>query len=499
MLVWHGPCYTPSMAKRIHYTLEQLHDAALNHKTRGAFLQQQPLLYKAASKRKILNTICAHMPPHVSRKLTTPERGWTPATILADALQYTTRSSWWKGNNWAYAKAKELQIFEQCVQHMQPAWNQYSLETCQVAALRFKTRGMWQRHEPRTYQAALRHGWLEQCAAHMPIHANSVDEEEYFAVASQVESRTELWETYPGVALWLNRHGHMDAACAHMKTLSGTSKGERELLSWLQMIVPDFKPARFKNRQSLDCYSESLKLGVEYNGLYHHSVEGGRNRRYHLDKTKHFETLGIRIIHVWEHEWRDRQAQIKNYLRSACRANTIRVGARKCMFKEISNTQARQFLAAAHIQGAPRSITLALGCFYESELISVSTYGPHHRNNCATASVLNRFACKSDYTISGALAKMSQLAFNKLGPLASWADRCKSRGSGYLAAGWRICQISGPDYFYATTTARYVSKQSRQKSKVNTPTTMTEGEHARQDGLYKIWDCGKLVLEFKPT
>lgn len=280
------------------------------------------------------------------------------------------------------------------------------------------------------------------------------------------------------------------------KPTQGTSVGEQELLAFLQSIKEDFRAKRFGNDYELDGYSESLRLGVEYNGLYWHSEATGKGVRYHLNKTKYFEALGIRIIHVWEHEWRDRKNQVQGYLRSACGANSIHIGARKCDFIVLESSVAREFLEKTHIQGAPGHTELALGAIYQDTLVGVATFGRHHRQG-QEGKVLNRFACLSNTTVVGGLAKFSHMAFDKLGALKSWADYSKSQGSGYVSAGWIREGVTRPDYFYATTNSQVVSKQSRQKNKVGTPKEATEKQHASEEGLYRIWDCGKIVLSYK--
>ena len=40
---------------------------------------------------------------------------------------------------------------------------------------------------------------------------------------------------------------------------------------------------------------------------------------------------------------------------------------------------------------------------------------------------------------------------------------------------------------------------ARQKKVVSTPVGMTEAEHAKKDGLLRIYDCGKIRYKFKKT
>ena len=65
----------------------------------------------------------------------------------------------------------------------------------------------------------------------------------------------------------------------------------------------------------LDFYIPDLKLAIECNGTYWHSVEAGvYNKNYHLMKTELCESKGIRLIHVFESDWTttDIRTVIKN-------------------------------------------------------------------------------------------------------------------------------------------------------------------------------------------
>lgn len=68
------------------------------------------------------------------------------------------------------------------------------------------------------------------------------------------------------------------------------------------------------NGKELDIYIPKLKLGIEINGDYWHS----RNKKdsdYHLNKTELAESKGIRLIHIWEHEWHSNKEFIQSLLK----------------------------------------------------------------------------------------------------------------------------------------------------------------------------------------
>ncbi|MEM4379311.1 MAG: NUMOD3 domain-containing DNA-binding protein [Thermoplasmatales archaeon] len=310
---------------------------------------------------------------------------------------------------------------------------------------------------------------------------------------SDPERVKKTWERVAKICI--EKYGHAnwqnsDSAAKASKSFS--SKAELELLEWVQTFFPDAQKTR--NIKEIDIFIPSLNIGIEYNGLFWHS-ELNKDADYHLNKTLLFREHGIRLIHVFEHLWRDRRAQVKSYLKSTFGQNKNRVGARKCELKEVNTSEARAFLDTYHIQGKTNKINLAVGLYYNNELLSLATFGLHHRNNRQV--VLNRFVCKENWTVSGGLSRLTKYASDYFKEdIITWADNSLSEGNGYLKSGWELAEILPPDYFY---TDGYVAipKQNRKKSLVGTPKGMTEHDHALSDGLFRVYDCGKTRFIYK--
>ena len=283
-----------------------------------------------------------------------------------------------------------------------------------------------------------------------------------------------------------------------------SSRAELEILQWVRQCYPNVKKY-IDGTHEIDIFISDINLGIEYNGLYWHQEEVLTDRshvngqKYHLDKTKHFQEKNIKLIHIFEHEWRDRQEQVKSFLLSAIGKNEYRIGARKCILqwssllediKEVHN-----FLENYHIQGQPSNTKYVIKVLYNNELLAVATFGKHHRNNKDW--VLTRFCTKTNYTIQGVLSRVSKLASQQLKEdILSWADYRLSQGNGYEKAGWVFEELLPPDYFYHRH-GKVISKQSRQKRHAKTPSDMTEIEHARLEGLYRVYDCGKIRYRYK--
>jgi hypothetical protein len=287
-----------------------------------------------------------------------------------------------------------------------------------------------------------------------------------------------------------------------------TSKPELEILEWVRQYYPDAGKYRDKTYE-IDIFIPEVDIGIEYNGLYHHQEDvlekrygNGSGRNYHFNKTRHFESKGIRLIHIFAHEWEERQQQVKSFLLSAIGKNVCKIGARQCDVIWTSDrqdiTEIHQFLKDYHIQGAARNTKYAIKTVYNEEIVAVATFGGHHRNNRSREWVLTRFCTKIGITVQGLLSKISKLASRQLkGDILSWAHYRISTGNGYQKAGWILDETLRPDYFYHDGRGKAVSKQSRQKRLIGTPKEMTEKEHAELDGLTPVYDCGKLRYIYK--
>jgi hypothetical protein len=287
-----------------------------------------------------------------------------------------------------------------------------------------------------------------------------------------------------------------------------TSGPERSILEWIQIFYPNAKKYR-DGTHEIDIFIPEINFGIEHNGLYHHQEDildnrhgPGTGKRYHINKTRYFKEKNIRIIHIFEHEWRDRKGQVKSFLLSAIGKNEHKIGARKCQVLWSGSLQdiqeVHKFLETYHIQGAPNYNTeYVVKVLYDNEILAVATFGKHHRNN--TDWVLTRFCTKMNYTIQGVLSRISKLASQQLrADILSWADYRLSVGNGYEKAGWIFEELLPPDYFYHKS-GKVISKQARQKRIVGTPENMTEREHAEADGLHRVYDCGKIRYRYKWT
>jgi hypothetical protein len=248
----------------------------------------------------------------------------------------------------------------------------------------------------------------------------------------------------------------------------------------------------------IDIVIPDARLSVEYHGdILHSEFIKNRGCGYHLNKTVQSKRRdGYHLIHVFESEWKHNKDQVKAFILGYL-TKGVPIRASKCEVKEIDNNLAYDFCNQYHLQGKPHGAILSLGLYYQNELLSVMTFSKPHRQNMGSEPHLSRYVTKTGFRVHGGLSKLSQYAYSKLGEFITFVHLRLSSGDSYLKAGYEAIKTLPPDYWYWDYKKnKKVLKQARRKSAVNTPEGMTESEHAKADGLYRIWDCGKIKLKF---
>jgi len=133
----------------------------------------------------------------------------------------------------------------------------------------------------------------------------------------------------------IERYGIPNTLCLIQSKTYG--KTQKEIQDWLNSFGFDFQNnySILKN-QEIDLYDKNLNLGIEYCGLFWHNEMSPqpRMRRYHYDKYLGCKKENIRLITIFEDEWKNRKEQCKNFLLSIINQQKTRLFARKCEIRE---------------------------------------------------------------------------------------------------------------------------------------------------------------------
>lgn len=282
--------------------------------------------------------------------------------------------------------------------------------------------------------------------------------------------------------------------------VNATSAGELELLAFLESLgVPCTQQFPLQNGQSLDLVSLEHGLALEYCGLHwHHEADPGRKGpKYHRDRMMLAGLKGLRLLTMFEDEWKTRRSCVEARLRAILGKNERRLGARSCELRALTRDEAHVFLDAYHLQGAPVGTWGAWGLWDRRELVLAMTLGAHPRQGHDTKAVLSRLCTLPNLSVAGGASRLlvaAKEAARARGctSLLSWSDNRWSRGDVYMSLGFTLEEELPPDYGYVDIKhpRERLSKQSQKKSNTGCPPDRTEHSWALEHGLARIWDCG---------
>ena len=270
---------------------------------------------------------------------------------------------------------------------------------------------------------------------------------------------------------------------------------EKELYQYVKSIYNGNIVASYRDRLEIDIYLPELKLGFEFNGLYWHSEEY-KDRNYHLNKTNYFKERGIRIIHIWEDDWINKNDILKSQINNWIGLNINKIYARKCVIKEVKDIKiARDFLNMNHIQGSDKSV-LKLGLHFNEKLVSLMTFDKSEGRKKMEEGGwnLSRFCNVSNTNVIGSASKLLTYFIKNYNPIriVSYADKTWSQGNVYYKLSFEKVHDTNPDYKYIIDGKRR-HKSNFKKSKLNT--NLRESDFMYRNNIYKIWDCGKIKFQ----
>ena len=286
---------------------------------------------------------------------------------------------------------------------------------------------------------------------------------------------------------------------------STCSIAEKEVLDFVKSIyngrIIENNQTVLGNRLELDIYLPEKHLAIEFDGLYWHSEENGKDSGYHLNKTVECEKNGIRLIHIFEDEWNEKREIVKDRIKSILGVGQKRIFARKCSVMQLDSKIANDFLEANHLQGKDCSL-FRYGLFYNNELVAVMTFGKPRFDNDHDYELI-RFASQNGYCIAGGASRLLRhFRDSHDGSIVTYADRRYSDGTFYEKLGFALKGVSQPNYWYVKNydkLSRYACQKHKLPSLLGNgfDASLSERENMIANGYHVVHDCGNLVFELK--
>lgn len=296
--------------------------------------------------------------------------------------------------------------------------------------------------------------------------------------------------------------------CNHMK-----SAGEQQVFEFLSNLTK----AEPRNRtilkpKELDIYLPERRLAVEYCGEFYHSSgskeEERKTRKKHIEKYLACREQGVRLITLYETEWKERNYAIRRLLRNAVGKSKGKLMARKCELRRATPAEARAFYDRYHPQGGAGSGE-HYALFWKGKMVACMRFvlGANDRGAAAKDRVwtLGRYATR--ITVAGAASRLFKAFVTEFNPpeVKSFSDNRFFDGGMYAQLGFVLEEEVQEDYVVWSPKIGIRPKPHYQRrllpkrleehgvaEQFNPETDpRTEAEMTYLMGARRLYDCGK--------
>lgn len=195
----------------------------------------------------------------------------------------------------------------------------------------------------------------------------------------------------------------------------------------------------------LDIYSEKNKIAIEANGTYWHSSTF-KDKYYHERKSIKSEKNGIRLIHIYEYEWNNPKLNLilKSLLLVAFNKVPVKIFARKCIIKEISDLEAKMFNDNNNLYGHEKA-EITYGLFYGNKLVQIMSFKRNNRKIKDNWKIVRSCTCINTVVVGG-FSKLFKYFIENISPKQIF-DSCdfnKFNGNSYSLINMNFVKYSGP-------------------------------------------------------
>lgn len=280
------------------------------------------------------------------------------------------------------------------------------------------------------------------------------------------------------------------------------SKAQLEVLHFVQSLGLDVasNDRTAIAPKELDVWVPSRRFAVEYNGLYWHSAAVLADPAYHDSKARACAAAGIRLLSVYEDEWRDRRALVESMIRHRLGLSARGPSARRCTVAELTSRQVQGFFGANHLEGHARS-RVAFGLVGPTGdlLAAMSLRRPFHRRYADSLEVA-RSCCLAGASVAGWLGRLTAAArawsrAHGVARLVTYVDGRVGQGRAYDEAGWSLLSSSSSPRFWWTD---HVNRFNRFQYKADKANSLTQAQVADRAGVVQIFGCSNTLWGLVP-
>lgn len=278
----------------------------------------------------------------------------------------------------------------------------------------------------------------------------------------------------------------------------GSSQIEQDLQNYVKSLSADaiFNDKKILSGKELDIYVPSKRVAIEIDGLVWHCSKFKDDYPVQLSaKTDLCDDLGIRLIHFYDDEIREKYSIVKSIIASALGVYSRKIFARKCIIKKVDREEGDKFFIENHIAGTARA-SFYIGLYYNDKLVQCASFGKNRFTKEKKLELIRMASLLNTQVVGGFSKIMSQIE-----ECESYVDRRIYNASGYKSSGWTFVEKTKNGYYYTDFKSRFPRQMFMKKNLVkmwpDTDINMREEDICRLHGFYQIYNCGNYRLEWK--
>lgn len=275
--------------------------------------------------------------------------------------------------------------------------------------------------------------------------------------------------------------------------------GQQQVYNFIKSMYFDeiiFNDRKLLDGKEIDIFLPELNIGFEYDGIFWHSEDSSGKKNYHMEKDKLAKLKGIKLYHILDLEWNNKQDLVKSRI-SSFLGNNKTIYGRKTEIKILDKKLATKFFNDNHFYGSAGA-SFYVGLEYEGEIVAAMSFGKSRYNSYQFE--LIRFCSLQGHNVIGGASKLFKYSVEKLNAdnVVSFCDLRWGTGKVYETLGFEHIRDNGPSYSYTHNYRTYESRIKYQKHKLEKilpvfDNNLSEWENMKNNKFDRYWDSGNGV------
>lgn len=280
-----------------------------------------------------------------------------------------------------------------------------------------------------------------------------------------------------------------------------TSFNEKELGNIIESYGHKIIRRKRFGKHEADIYIPSIRVAIEYNGLYWHS-ELFKDNKYHQTKYLKLKELGINLIQVWEDDWINKKEMVLSRIKSKINNTNKRYYGRKCEIRILNSKDYYKFLRDNHTQSSCPS-KHKIGLYSNDLLVAVMGFGKTRKfmGGNGIDNELLRFANLLNCSVVGGASKLFKYYIKNLWDgekIISYHDCSWGSNTFYEKLGMDFDSMTVPNYWYIlnrTKVHRFTFNKQKLVEQGADP-NKTAKEILKEKKIYRLFGVGQLKYTY---